>query len=80
MISPGASFFSLYGDGIKDRYEDCLKAQGLIRMPCEISIELQGSFSTTIDWILQERKKILLSYYKPDNEGKRFKQVSSCKI
>ena len=40
-LKPGASFFSLYGDKVKDRYEECLKAQGLIRMPVEISIQLR---------------------------------------
>ena len=66
-------FFSLYGDKVKDRYENCLKAQGLIRMPIEISIQLEGSFSHDIDLGISRKKKDFLWYYKPDKDGKRFK-------
>jgi DNA modification methylase len=69
----GASLFSLYGDKVKDRYEDCLKAQGLIRMPVEISIELEGSFSHDFELGISRKKKDMLWYYKPDRAGKRFK-------
>jgi hypothetical protein len=72
-LKPGASFFSLYGDKVKDRYEDCLKAEGLIRMPTEISIELQGSFSHDYDLGISRKKKDMLWYYKPDKDGRRFK-------
>lgn len=72
-LKPGASFFSLYGDKVKDRYEDCLKAQGFIRMPVEISIELEGSFSHDFDLGISRKKKDFLWYYKPDRDGKRFK-------
>jgi ParB-like nuclease family protein len=72
-LKPGASFFSLYGDKVKDRYEDCLKAEGLVRMPCEISIELQGSFNHDLDLDISRKKKDMLWYYKPDKDGKRFK-------
>ena len=72
-LKPGASFFSLYGDKVKDRYEDCLKAQGLIRMPVEISIELEGNFSHDFDLGVSRKKKDFLWYYKPDRDGRRFK-------
>lgn len=72
-LKPGTSFFSLYGDKLKDRYEDCLKAEGLIRMPTEISIELQGSFSHDHALGISRKKKDMLWYYIPDKDGKRFK-------
>jgi hypothetical protein len=72
-LKPGASFFSLYGDKLKDRYEECLKAEGLIRVPCEISIELQGPFDHDNTLGITRKKKDMLWYYKPDKEGKRFK-------
>ncbi|HEY7078398.1 MAG TPA: DNA methyltransferase [Nitrososphaeraceae archaeon] len=72
-LKPGASFFSLYGDRVKNRYEDCLKAQGLIRMPVEIPIELESGFDHDIDLGITRKKKDFLWYYKPDKEGKRFK-------
>ena len=72
-LKPGASFFSLYGDKVKDRYEECLKKQGLIRMPVEISIQLEGSFSHDIDLGISRKKKDFLWYYKPGKDGKRFK-------
>ena len=72
-LKPGASFFSLYGDKVKNRYEDCLEAEGLIRMPSEISIELQGPFDHDDTQGITRKKKDMLWYYKPDNEGKRFK-------
>ena len=71
-LKPGASFFSLYGDQVKNRYEECLKAEGLIRMPCEISIDLQGSFNHDYSLGITRKKKDMLWYYKPD-KGTRFK-------
>ena len=71
-LKPGASFFSLYGDQVKNRYEECLKTEGLIRMPCEISIDLQGSFNHDYSLGITRKKKDMLWYYKPD-KGTRFK-------
>jgi DNA modification methylase len=72
-LKPGASFFSLYGDKVKDRYEDSLKAEGLVRMPTEISIELEGNFSHDLALGISRKKKDMLWYYKPDKDGRRFK-------
>ena len=71
-LKPGASFFSLYGDQVKNRYEECLKAESIIRMPCEISIDLQGSFNHDYSLGITRKKKDMLWYYKPD-KGTRFK-------